>query len=441
MSTDQGKIFAPGNIIQDKWVILELIGNGAFGEVYRAHQLNLQRDVAIKVVSQEWLKSALENDEEIDIALQRFRREVHAMASIRHPNVLQVFDNGSMEIQKNGNNYPVEYIVMEYVPGDTLRFTMSEEGFYPEQDLLKEWLENYYFPMLIGVKAIHALDMVHRDLKPENVLIDGETPKIADFGLARSSRLKPVTQSMEIKGTAHYMSPEHFFDFRKADCRADIYSLGKILYEAIDGKINEKVLPFKAAFLADAETPFFQELDEIIRKATAENKDERFSSVDKLHNAALDAIASPTKETKIEIPQKPKPISFLHQLKWIWLGIVLAVGSVAAMTIWHVFDKPGKVDVSVQSPPAHTENLPAPQQPESPAKVQASGTAPEPVILAEDGATLRLIPAGEIALPQNLAKDAENVRNVNSFYIDEAPVTNHQFVQFLNQNLMLLSPH
>jgi serine/threonine-protein kinase len=281
--------------------------------------------------------------------------------------------------------------------------------------------------------------MVHRDLKPENVLIDGETPKIADFGLARSSRLNPVTQSMDIKGTAQYMSPEHFFDFRKADCRADIYSLGKILYEAIDGKINENGLPFKTASLANPDTPFFQKLDNVIRKATAENKDERFDSVDKLQNAVLDAIASTTKEMKIEIPQKPKPIPFFYRPKWIWLGIVLAVGSITAMTLWHVFGRPGKVDVSLQKPPAYTEILAAPQQPASHAKMQAAASAPEPVILAEDGATLRFIPAGKIALPQNLVKGAAKARNVNSFYIDEAPVTNHQFVQFLNQNLSTLT--
>jgi serine/threonine-protein kinase len=361
------------------------------------------------------------------------------MARVRHPNVLQVFDNGSMEINKNGDRHAVEYIVMEYIPGETLRYTMSEEGFYPEQNLVKEWLEDYFFPVLEGVKAIHALDMVHRDLKPENVLMDGKTPKIADFGLARSNRLKPVTQSMEIKGTAHYMSPEHFFDFRKADCRADIYSLGKILYEAVDGKINEKALPFKAASLANTETPFFQKLDEIIRHATAEKKEERLDSVDKLHHAVSDAIAASTKEANIEIPQEPKPLPFFQQPRWIWLGVALAVGSVVAMTLWHVFGQSPKLDVGVKSPSAHTEILPAPQQSASSAKVQATGTAPEPVILAEDGATLRFIPGGQVALPQNLAQGGEKERKVNSFYIDEAPVTNHQFVQFLNQNLSTLT--
>jgi serine/threonine-protein kinase len=109
------------------------------------------------------------------------------------------------------------------------------------------------------------------------------------------------------------------------------------------------------------------------------------------------------------------------------------------MTLWHVFGRPGKIDVSMKNPPAHTEILPAPQQPPSQAKAQAVGTAPEQVILAEDGATLRFIPAGKIALPQNLVKGAAKARNVNPFYIDEAPVTNHQFVQFLNQNLSTLT--
>ena len=293
--------------------------------------------------------------------------------------------------------------------------------------------------MLEGVKAIHALDMVHRDLKPENVLMDGQTPKIADFGLARSSRLKPVTQSMDVKGTAHYMSPEHFFDFRKADHRADIYSLGKILYEAIDGKINEKTLPFKTAFLANPDTPFFQKLDEIIRKATAENKDERLDSVDKLLESLLAAVESLKKEPAVRVPQKPKRISFLHKPQWIWSGIAIAVISVATMTFWHLFSEPEKANISFKSPVAFNKNLPTSDPPKISAAVPSAKTAPAQSILAEDGATLQFITGGELALPENLANTTERVRMVDSFYLDEAPVTNHQYVQFLNQNISTLT--
>jgi serine/threonine protein kinase len=435
MSTGQGKILSPGNIIQDKWVILEFIGKGAFGEVYRAHQLNLQRDVAIKVVSQEWLKSTLENDDEIDIALERFRREAQAMARIRHPNVLQVFDSGSMVLKKNGNDYPVEFIVIDYIPGDTLRFTMSEEGFYPEEDLLKEWLESYYFQILNGVKAIHAMDMVHRDLKPENVLMDGQTPKIADFGLARSSSLKPVTQSMDIKGTAHYMSPEHFFDFRKVDHRADIFSLGKILYEAIDGKFDQKSLPFKSASLADPDTPFFQKLDQTIRDATAEKKENRLDSVDKLHNALLEAIADLKKETTIEISVKPKGLSFLHKPQWIWTGVALAVLSVAAMTVWHFMSTPGKQLRPRDITPLAVEKVQQPQLGENNTAAATKPDGSQPTLLTEDGTILRLIPGGTVKLPAKTTTEKKRVVKIDPFYMDEAPVTNHQYVEFLNHNL------
>jgi len=435
MSTGQGKILSPGNIIQDKWVILEFIGKGAFGEVYRAHQLNLQRDVAIKVVSQEWLRSALEDDDEIDIALERFRREAQAMARVRHPNVLQVFDSGSMVVKKNGNDYPVEFIVIDYIPGDTLRFTMSEEGFYPEEDLLKEWLESYYFPMLNGVKAIHALDMVHRDLKPENVLMDDQIPKIADFGLARSSRLKPVTQSMDVKGTAHYMSPEHFFDFRKVDHRADIFSLGKILHEAIDGKFDQKSLPFKASSLANADTPFFRKLDQTIRDATAEKKENRLDSVDKLHNALLEAITDLNKETAIEVSVKPKRLSFLHKPQWIWTGVALAVLSVAAMTVWHMLSTPGKQLSPGDMTRTAVENVQQPQPGENNIAAATKPDGSQPILLAEDGTTLRLIPGGTVALPAKSASEEKRAVRVDPFYMDEAPVTNHQYVEFLNHNL------
>jgi serine/threonine-protein kinase len=428
-------IFKAGNVIQEKWVILELIGKGAMGEIYLAHQLNLKRDVAIKVVSEELLKDFEDDPDEIETAFQRFKREVHAMARVRHPNVLQIFDYGSAVIQGETGDCPVEFIAMEYIPGDTLRFTMSEEGFYPEQDLLQDWLEEYFLPVLDGVKAIHDLDIVHRDIKPENILMDGTTPKIADFGLARSTRLKPVTQSMDVKGTAHYMSPEHFFDFRKADQRADIYSLGKILFEAIDGKIGEGTLPFKAASLQNPDSPFFQKMDRIIQDATAEKKEDRLESVDQLRRALVGAIHELKYEKEADSSAKPGRLPALYKPRWIWSGVMIAIIAVAAMTIWHLIGNPGKSPVVPETPPAISEDSTQTDRRQSSAIELAESDVPKQSILAEDGASMHFVSAGVVSLSEGPNLQLKRSVKVNPFYMDETLVTNHQLVEFLNHNL------
>ena len=126
---------------------MECIGKGGMGEVYRAHQLNLKRDVAIKVISAQMLSGSQDHPDEMKNSLVRFQREVQAMAQVHHPNVLQIFDYGSAQSHSDSNPaMPVEYIVMELVPGNTLRFTMSEEGFGSETQLLVPWLRQYYLP-------------------------------------------------------------------------------------------------------------------------------------------------------------------------------------------------------------------------------------------------------------------------------------------------------
>lgn len=136
------------------------------GAVYRTHQLNLNRDMAIKIISEELLESFEDNSEEKAAVLDRLHREVQTMAQVRHPNILQIYDFGTLQTRKENKVVPVQYIVMEYVPGNTLRFTMSEEGFADEPDLLRDWLETYYLPVLDGVAAIHQNGIVHRDMKP-----------------------------------------------------------------------------------------------------------------------------------------------------------------------------------------------------------------------------------------------------------------------------------
>ncbi len=438
MDTDSKTTLEIGKVINEKWVILEFIARGGMGEVYRAHQLNLKRDVVIKVISTEWVQSCIDNEEEFETGLLRFRNEVQSMAQVRHPNIVQIYDYGTLAVQKAGEEIRREYIVMEYVPGNTLRETMSEEGFYPEADLTVEWLSNYFFPLLDGVQALHDAGIIHRDLKPENVLMDGSTPKIADFGLARSCRLKSVTQSIDVKGTPPYMSPEHFFEFKNADAQSDVYSLGKMLYEALVGKLTSKMKPFQKERLPDPATPFFQTLDQIIQQCTTEKKEDRLKSVTQLRNALADAINNLKKNPAAGVSATSRHSSFLQNPKWIWSGVILAVVSVVAMGLWHIFHLPVESLLLQNSAPVATEDRALPNLTDSTAVKLKSSEKPERTLLAEDGASLHFVPGGMVALTTAVTASSPRIKKsvkVNPFYMDETQVTNHQYVAFLNQNL------
>jgi serine/threonine-protein kinase len=241
--------------------------------------------------------------------------------------------------------------------------------------------------------------------------MDGTTPKIADFGLARSTRLAPVTQSVDIKGTMPYMSPEHFLDFKKADQGADIYSLGKILYEALVGKIPPETIPFKSASLEKAETPFLQKLDRIIQAATAEEREERIESVAELRKTLLEALDIIGVQTATEAAETPRTHSFLYQAKWIWAGIAVAVIAVMAMTVWHFLGEPGK------------QQMPSEQ-------VQVTRGEPsqaDQAIMGNDGLTMLLVHGGD------MRSDQGNTLQLQSYYIDKTKVSNHHFAEFLNE--------
>lgn len=423
-------------MLNNKWVILGFIDKGGMGEVYRAHQSNLNRDVAIKVVSQEWLESIDEGDEEAETLVQRFRREVQAMAQIRHPNILQVFDYDSITVKSCDQDTSIEYIAMEYIPGGSLRDTMSEEGFYPDEELIKAWVRRYFLPVLTGVMALHDSGIVHRDLKPENILMDQDTPKIADFGLARSNRLKPVTQSMDVKGSPHYMSPEHFFDFKRADQRADVYSLGKMLFEAVEGKIKSGTAPFKSAKLAKAESPFFQELNRIIQMATAESRGERTESVRDLLGQLERAIHELAFQKKTESPG-PHSTSHFSKPKWIWAGIIIAVLSVMSMTIWHLLGEPG-IDSSKEHASTASSRPQIQAQSDDMTNTKPADAGNES-FAAEPIGRQHLIQGGAFTIPDVADGENEPSVQVDPFYMDEFFVTNQQFVDFLKHNLSRIS--
>jgi eukaryotic-like serine/threonine-protein kinase len=206
--------------------ILTPIGAGGMGEVYRARDSKLKREVAIKV-----LPESLSKDPE---ALSRFEREAYAVAALSHPNILSIFDFG----RESG----VAYAVTEFLEGGTLRDRLAA-GRIREQQAV-----DYALQIARGLSAAHEKGIVHRDLKPENVFVtkDGHV-KILDFGLAKKSELAPredetsaatasrMTEPGLVMGTVGYMSPEQVRGLT-VDHRSDIFSFGAILYEMLSGK-------------------------------------------------------------------------------------------------------------------------------------------------------------------------------------------------------------
>lgn len=226
--------FIGRDILEGQFHILQKIGSGGMGAVYKASQPQMNRTVAVKI-----LHPKLANRKDL---VSRFRREARAMSHLNHPNTVKVFLYGELD---DGSLY----IVMEFLEGKNLHQTVRKEGPLPWQQAL---------PVLVQVcgalEEAHQKGIVHRDLKPENIFLCNQGgiegfPKVLDFGLAKVTEreMRPgsimLTQEGMVFGTPEFMSPEQA-QGKILDARSDIYSLAVILYEALTGK-----LPF------DAKTP------------------------------------------------------------------------------------------------------------------------------------------------------------------------------------------
>ena len=206
--------------------IVELVGQGGMGAVYKARQETLDRFVALKILPPE-----VGDDPAF---AERFKREAQALARLSHSSIVTVYDFGEAD--------GLYYFVMEYVDGTNLRQTIEHGGLTPEQALA-------IVPQICdALQAAHDEGVVHRDIKPENVLIDTRgRVKITDFGLAKllgadtddTAIGKPftLTGTRQVMGTAHYMAPEQMRSSSSVDHRADIYSLGVVFYEMLTGEL------------------------------------------------------------------------------------------------------------------------------------------------------------------------------------------------------------
>ena len=204
-----------GKLLDNRYELIEAIGQGGMAIVYKAQDRRLDRSVAVKI-----LKSDLAEDAEFR---RRFRDESRAVAMLSHPNIVSVYDVSRGE---------TEYIVMELIDGITLKQYMERRG-------KLNWREALHFitQIMRGLSHAHSRGIVHRDIKPQNVMIlrDGSV-KIADFGIARLESAAQTTMTQQALGSVHYISPEQAKGDR-TDARSDIYSAGVVLYEMLTSRL------------------------------------------------------------------------------------------------------------------------------------------------------------------------------------------------------------
>jgi eukaryotic-like serine/threonine-protein kinase len=210
----------PGSMLGDRYEILQLLGQGGMGAVYKARDVELDRMVALKLI-----RPDLASHPEI---LRRFKQELILAREVTHRNVIRIYDLG----QASG----LRYITMEYVEGRDLRALLREKGKLTPEEAVPMFLQ-----IAAALEAAHRAGVVHRDLKPQNILVDKDgRVYVMDFGVARSLETPGMTQTGALMGTPEYMSPEQAKGM-KVDARSDLFSLGIIFYEMLSG-----VSPFKA---------------------------------------------------------------------------------------------------------------------------------------------------------------------------------------------------
>jgi predicted Ser/Thr protein kinase len=250
--------------------VLELLGQGGMGAVYKARQPGLDRLVALKILPAEAGRDPA--------FAERFTREARALARLSHPNIIGVYDFG-----QTGGLY---YFLMEYVDGANLR-QLLHGGHLPPAEALQ------IVPQICeALQYAHDEGIVHRDIKPENILLDKKGRlKIADFGLARLLGRTPtgarLTQDRQVMGTPHYMAPEQVEKPLEVDHRADIYSLGVVFYEMLTGE-----LPLGRFPAPSEKVQMDVRIDEVVLRALAKEPQRRYQQVSEI-KTQVEALRRP----------------------------------------------------------------------------------------------------------------------------------------------------
>ena len=279
--------------------VLSLIGRGGMGAVFRARQPKLNRDVALKI-----LPRSLGVDASF---AERFQREAQALAALNHPNIVTIHDFGDQR--------GFYYLLMEFVDGMNLRELLRNRRLSPEEALA------IVPPLCEALQSAHEHGIVHRDIKPENLLLDkaGQV-KIADFGIMRMVDANQALESeSKAAGTPGYMAPEQLHSPDKVDNRADIYSLGVVIYEMLTGeKPSATLVPPSSKVAIDVR------LDDIVLRALSNEPERRYQTASDLRTQVEQTLASvtPSKTRDEEPPPLPQTSPPLLKRPTVWLLIV-----------------------------------------------------------------------------------------------------------------------
>jgi serine/threonine protein kinase len=313
--------------------ILSPLGAGGMGEVYRAKDTRLGREVALKILPESFTRDA--------DRLRRFEQEARAVAALNHPNILAIHDIG----EQNGS----PFLVSELLDGESLRAAL-DRGVLPQRKTIE-----YGVQIAHGLAAAHEKGIVHRDLKPENIFVtkDGRI-KILDFGLAKLAQKAGAdpdevtltgshTAAGVIMGTASYMAPEQVRG-ENADARTDIFAFGAVLFEMLFGvrafhrdtaaETMTAVLKNDPPEISDAGRPVSSALERIVRRCLEKNPEQRFQSARDLSFALSALSGTETSAIARATAAQTRRLPLL-----LWLSIALALGAVAAVT-WFVARRP-----------------------------------------------------------------------------------------------------